>query len=104
MNVGETSYISGDDTVPGELKKGSSLWVLPLFGEAYQPEIPKAVGGHGGGDRPLLVDIFSDDPPPDPLKRAATEVDGAYSILTGIAANQSIATGQPVDIDSLVRF
>ena len=62
------------------------------------------MGGHGGGDMPLLDDVFSDNPPPDPLKRAASHVDGAYSILTGIAANQSIATGKPVEIASLVKF
>lgn len=102
MNVRETSYISGDGSVPGELLKGSSLWVFPMFDAPYQPEIKKAVGGHGGGDSPLLANVFADDPPPDPLGHAATHVDGAYSILTGIAANQSFITGQAVDIDSLV--
>jgi hypothetical protein len=31
-------------------------------------------------------------------------VDGAMSILTGIAANKAIATGLPVNIDDLVKF
>jgi hypothetical protein len=31
-------------------------------------------------------------------------VDGAWSILTGIAANRSIRTGLPVDVESLVKF
>ena len=35
--------------------------------------------------------------------RAADERSGAYSILTGVAANQSIATGQPVKIADLVK-
>jgi len=103
--VQETSYISGDGTVPGLMKrKESSLTVFPLFGASYPVEIPAAVGGHGGGDDPLLEAVFSDSPPSDPLNRAASEIDGAYSMLIGAAANRSIATGQAVRIDSLVRF
>lgn len=60
-------------------------------------------GRRGSGDPVLLNDIFG-RPEYDPLHRAASYVDGAMSILTGIAANKSIATGMPVDIDSLVKF
>jgi len=59
-------------------------------------------GGHGGGDSPLLEDIFSADPPADKYMRAADQRSGAYSILTGVAANQSMATGQAVRIADLV--
>jgi hypothetical protein len=31
-------------------------------------------------------------------------LDGARSVLTGIAANQSFATGQPVQIDQLLKI
>jgi hypothetical protein len=40
----------------------------------------------------------------DPLGRAAGHVDGAMSILTGIAANRSMATGLPVTVANLVNF
>ena len=56
-----------------------------------------------GGDPVLLNDIFG-VPEYDPLHRAASYIDGAMSILTGIAANRSIATGMPVNIEDLVRF
>ena len=49
----------------------------------------------------LLNDIFG-VPEPDPFKRAASHIDGAMSILTGIAANQSIASGRPVEIKELL--
>ena len=49
----------------------------------------------------LLNDIFG-IPDYDPFHRAASHVDGAMSILTGISANKSIATGMPVDVMSLV--
>jgi predicted dehydrogenase len=104
MFVGESSYVSGDGSTPGELLESSYLRIYPLFGEPYEPEIPEAKGGHGGGDDPLLENVFSKNPPPDPLGRAASETDGAYSILVGIAGNQSIATGQPVNIEDLVKF
>jgi hypothetical protein len=38
----------------------------------------------------------------DPYKRGSTHVDGAWSILTGIAGNESIATGQTVDVDAML--
>ena len=40
--------------------------------------------------------------PADPLKRAAGLADGAFSILTGVAANRSMATDRPVRADQLV--
>ena len=64
-------------------------------------EIPKGEGGHGGGDNVMLADLFG-EPEYDPLNRAASHIDGTMSILTGIAANKSIATGLPVNIKDLV--
>jgi hypothetical protein len=60
-------------------------------------------GCHGGGDSVLLNAIFG-VPEPDRFNRAAYPVDGAMSILTGIAASKSIATGLPVQIDNLIKF
>ena len=50
----------------------------------------------------LLEDVFNPSPAPDPLKRKAGALDGAYSILIGIAACRSIDSGQPVKIADLV--
>ena len=83
--------------------KTKSITVFPMFDAAYNVEIPELAGGHGGGDPILLNDIFG-TPEPDPLNRAASHVDGAMSILTGVAANKSIATGMPIDIKPLVDF
>jgi hypothetical protein len=74
-----------------------------LFGEPYEVPIVESAGGHGGGDPILLNDIFG-QPLPDRFNRAASHVDGAMSILTGIAANKSIATGLPVQVKDLVQF
>jgi nickel-dependent lactate racemase len=51
----------------------------------------------------MLEDIFG-KPPVDPFNRAADYRDGAKSILTGIAANKSIATGLPVQVETLVKI
>jgi hypothetical protein len=39
---------------------------------------------------------------PDPLGRAATARDGALSLSTGLAANESFATGRPVRVADLL--
>jgi len=61
------------------------------------------LSGHGGGDKRLLDNIFL-GVKNDPLGHAAGYVDGAMSILTGIAANQSMSTGLPVKVKDLVQF
>ena len=105
LEVRESSYISGDGTIQGALVKDrSKLRVFPLHDKPYDVAYPESEGGHGGGDDPMLFDVFGFRTDEDPLRRAATHLDGAYSILTGIAANKSIETGLPVEIDSLVRF
>lgn len=60
-------------------------------------------GAHGGGDIRLLNNIFR-GVKDDPLGHAAGYLDGAASILTGIAANISMRTGAPVNVADLVRF
>lgn len=104
IEVSENNYING----AGDKKKeggvtGRSIVVYPMFGEPYEVPLESGEGGHGGGDPVLLNDIFG-IPEPDPLNRAASHIDGAMSILTGIAANKSLATGMPVNIKDLVQF
>ena len=55
-------------------------------------ELPPLGGGHGGGDERMLEAIFGDGDD-DPLGRGASEVDGALSLVTGLAANASFETG-----------
>ena len=106
LNVREKAYVNGSGAQSDEgATKTKRLLVYPMFDEAYEVDIAEAEaeGGHGGGDPILQNDIFG-IPDPDPLNRAASHVDGAMSIFTGIAANKSIATGMPVDIKTLVEF
>ena len=100
----ETVYINGDGSVPGELlAEGTTIRVFPHWQPARAEEVWQAKGGHGGGDSLLLEDIFKPDPAGDTYKRAADQRAGAYSILTGVAANVSMDTGRLVRIDDLVH-
>jgi hypothetical protein len=90
--------------VPGQLRpEGTWIRVFPHFAPAYEVELWQAEGAHGGGDLPLAKDVFAPEDEPDRFGRAADHRAGAWSVLTGIAANRSIASGQPVDVEPLVR-
>jgi len=104
MEVFENSYVNagGDKANEGALKS-KKIMVFPMFGPAYEVQVQEGKGGHGGGDPVLLNDIFG-VPVEDKFHRAADQVDGAMSILTGVAANKSIASGLPIKIDDLVKF
>ncbi|MCL2187854.1 MAG: Gfo/Idh/MocA family oxidoreductase [Defluviitaleaceae bacterium] len=104
MKVVEKSYVSGEDDMAhyGEAAH-VDVRVFPMFAPPYEAEIIRGEGGHGGGDPVLLNDIFG-IPAPDPFNRAADHVQGAMSILTGIAANKSIASGTAIKVRDLVNF
>jgi len=99
----ESTYISGDGTVPGELTSGNvSITLVPEFSQAQPIEPRTAAGGHGGGDDLLLADLFDPDAPADAIGCKADHRDGAYSILTGVAAYHSIDTGMAMNIADLL--
>ena len=103
--VVEKTYINAG----GEKKdEGASVYsritVCPMFGIPYDVNVEMTEGGHGGGDPVMLDDVFLENPPYDEFHRAADYRDGIKSILTGIAANKSIASGLPVNVDSLVNW
>lgn len=111
--VHENSYVSGSsqDTNLPEMRDArevvvdepASILIRPLWDKPLRVELPTGEGGHGGGDKRMLDAIFKGGQD-DPLGHAADHIAGAMSILTGIAANESFATGLPVQAPSLVRF
>ena len=103
LTVHENSYINAGSTSDTEgSAKGVKLYHFPLHGEPRVVPIAHAEGGHGGGDKIMLEEIFGNAQPRPGY--GANHRDGALSILTGIAANQSFATGLPVDVKTLVKF
>ena len=91
--------------IPVERVLDPTITLQPLWGRPFRVPLGRYDrAGHGGGDERLLSDLFSSQPEADPLGRAAGLRDGVASILTGIAANQSFASGLPLRADQLVRF
>ena len=80
--------------------------VFPHFTPSYdvQPDEPVEKGGHYGSDPLLAQQVFAANPPVETLGRNAGPEQGAASILIGIAANESIATGKPCRITDLVSL
>ena len=105
MKLVEDIYINGqDDSAKEGLVKSKRIIVYPQFEPGYDVEVHELEGGHGGGDPVMLNDIFNPNAPFDPLQRAATHIDGAMSIMTGICANKSMATGLPVNVFDYVNI
>ncbi len=72
-----------------------------LWKEHETVNVKMEKSGHGGGDKRLHDKIFVNPAERDPYERAAGIRDGAMSILIGIAARNSIESGEPVKIASL---
>lgn len=103
LTVHENSYINAGSTSDTEgAAKGVKLYHFPLHGEPRVVPVQHGEGGHGGGDKIMLEEIFGNAQPRPGY--GADHRDGALSILTGIAANRSFATGLPVDVNTLVRL
>ncbi|HEY0680247.1 MAG TPA: Gfo/Idh/MocA family oxidoreductase [Chitinophagaceae bacterium] len=79
------------------------LHLTSNFGQREIIRIPNNEEGHGGGDVRLRKQIF-DHNGQDPYRQAAGSRDGAMSILTGIAARNSIDSGKPVRIADLTSL
>ncbi|WP_019914245.1 Gfo/Idh/MocA family oxidoreductase [Paenibacillus sp. HW567] len=104
VRITEQSYVNSGGTKENEgALEAVNITIYPHFREPYRVQLESAAGGHGGGDPVLLRDIF-DKKQEDRFNRAASHKDGAMSIMTGIAANRSMRTGQPVKVDDLWRM
>ncbi|KUL30009.1 Gfo/Idh/MocA family protein [Actinoplanes awajinensis] len=92
---------------PGSLSSAEQGWRRLLVRPFWAPPREITVDGysrqgHGGADVRMLADLIRPDAPPDPLGRTANAVDGARALLTGLAANESLATGQAVRVSDLL--
>ncbi len=85
----------------GRSKDTQVINIYPGLGKLKRIIVPRVKREHGGGDELMLKAIMNPSLP-DPLKQRATARQGALSILTGIAANESMKRGRPVRIASLI--
>ena len=85
---------------------GYTLTVRPFWEPPYQIDVPGYTREeHGGADARMTQVLFGDEAGqqrPDALGRAATERDGAASLLVGLAGNESMRTGAPVRVSDLL--
>ena len=82
---------------------GADIWLTPTRQPRQIIHVaePADAGGHWGGDTVMLDDIFLPNRP-DPYQRVAGSHAGAMSILTGIACNEAMRTGQQIHISDLI--
>lgn len=100
----EAVYVNGTDTVQGGIQEGgTTIRVIPLRGATREYEPWSGEGSHGGGDRVMLDEIFLPEKKQDKYLRAADQRAGAYSALTGIAANVSMERRGDVKLEDLVQ-
>jgi predicted dehydrogenase len=86
-----------------EADDGATTTTLHRHGEAPRRlDVWSGEGDHGGGDPVMLDDLLNPAASPDPWHRRASHVDGAWSILTGIAANVSMDRGDTVRVADLL--
>ena len=81
----------------------TEMHVIKNFGERQEIVIPRAEGGHGGGDDVLRDLVFRGITLPEHMRLPGSRA-GAMSCLTGIAARKSMDAGKPVRIADLVRI
>jgi len=102
--IQEKVTVFGDGNTPGAVKPGGTfIRIYPMRAPAYEVTLwPSGDGGHAGGDSVMLDDLFLPQKKTDKYQRASDQWGGAYSILTGVAANHSIRSGETVEIAKLV--
>jgi predicted dehydrogenase len=88
----------------GDAPTAQKLTVFPMFEKPYDVPLPRLGAVHGGADPLMMRQLFDPSAPPDPFKRDASHLDGAASVLLGIAANESIRTGYAIEVDDLFRL
>jgi predicted dehydrogenase len=103
--TGSTGRLEAQEYHSGPLSEQITdrITVYNRRGEMVTHDIPQEEGGHGGGDERLWERLFGSHPQPDPLGHMAGSRAGAMSILVGVAANRSIATGLSVRIADLLN-
>jgi predicted dehydrogenase len=98
VSLGEGPAVHGTEANP---ENGwATLTVHPFWQTPYAVPLDHSRAGHGGADARMLQDLFN--PKEDPLRRKADHRDGALSLLTGFAANQSFVTGEPVRVGDVL--
>ncbi|WP_199199438.1 Gfo/Idh/MocA family protein [Amycolatopsis sp. CA-128772] len=99
LDVRENEYASGAEPVP---KQGRARLTVQRHWAPPETVFDGLLGdGHGGGDERMLAELLG-DAAPDELGCAADHDAGLQALLTGLAANRSLATGRAVAVTELL--
>lgn len=88
---------------PWPVEEETEIHLTRNFGKRQKIDLPKAEGGHGGGDDRLRDLIFRKADAPAHMRLPDSRA-GAMACLTGIAARHSVEQKRPVKIAELVRL
>lgn len=91
------NYSSGQDSD----REIDQIKIIKSPGETITYDVSRVKGGHGGGDEKLRDMVFRGGIP-DPLGQKADLKAGIMSSIIGIAANESIKTGEPVNVADII--
>ncbi len=99
LDVRENEHPAGAEPVP---EPGRARLTVQRHWAPPETVLDEVLGeGHGGGDERMLAELLG-DAEPDELGCAADHDSGLQALLTGLAANRSLATGAPVSVDELL--
>jgi predicted dehydrogenase len=88
---------------PWSVEEETEIHIMRNFGQREKVGIPRAEGGHGGGDNRLKDLIFKSVSMPEYMRLPDSRA-GALACLTGVAARRSADEGRPVRISDLVTI
>jgi predicted dehydrogenase len=98
-----TGFAMGKTHLPGIEQIATEELKLYLPGEGVvDVALDRVDGGHGGADPQLRHDFFALPWDRKPNDRMAPVQQAVQAILVGLAANKSMATGRPVDVQKLL--
>ena len=101
--AGELKGAAVHGTTAAVERGGVTLTIRPYWAPPYAVELqPHSREGHGGADHRMTAVLLGGRA--DPMHRSATARDGALALLTGLAANRSLQTGQPVRAADLLEL
>jgi predicted dehydrogenase len=98
-----TGFAAGASRVPGIEETVGETLKLYIPGEGMEAiPLQRGEGGHGGADPQLRADLFGRAWDAEPTDRTASLMDAVQAVLIGVAADKSITTGQPVEVQGLL--
>ncbi len=98
-----TGWVVDSKPLPGIEELGAETLRAFIPGEGIENvAIERVEGGHGGADPQLQADFFGRDWDAEPNEQMASVEEAVQAVLIGVAANKSMATGEPVDVQRLL--